>query len=126
MAIYTFGLKFKKIIAFGSLLILISAPGSLFGQYIVSESIVLKSTIAQTDTSVHHAHGLLGFYKRFISSQDGPSCIFTPSCSVYAYNVLKNKGLVMGWLSASDRLLRCYGHTDEFYPTDDRDFFIDH
>lgn len=49
------------------------------------------------------------FYKTFISSQDIPSCIFTPSCSVYAVEALQNKGLLPGFLNTFDRLSRCHG-----------------
>lgn len=49
------------------------------------------------------------FYKTFISSQDMPTCIFTPSCSVYAVEAFQKKGVLTGWLSAFDRLSRCHG-----------------
>lgn len=49
------------------------------------------------------------FYKTFISSQDMPTCIFTPSCSVYAVEAFHNKGVLTGWLSTFDRLSRCHG-----------------
>ncbi|MFO8234647.1 MAG: membrane protein insertion efficiency factor YidD [Bacteroidales bacterium] len=49
------------------------------------------------------------FYKTFISSQDMPTCIFTPSCSVYAVEAFQNKGVITGWLSTFDRLSRCHG-----------------
>jgi putative component of membrane protein insertase Oxa1/YidC/SpoIIIJ protein YidD len=48
-------------------------------------------------------------YKTFISSQDKPSCVFTPSCSEYALESIRTKGLVLGWLNAFDRLSRCHG-----------------
>jgi putative membrane protein insertion efficiency factor len=48
-------------------------------------------------------------YKNFISSQDQPSCIFTPSCSEYAIESFRQKGLIAGWLSTFDRLSRCHG-----------------
>jgi len=49
------------------------------------------------------------FYKTFISSQDVPTCVFTPSCSVYAVQAFQKKGLLVGWLSTFDRLSRCHG-----------------
>lgn len=49
------------------------------------------------------------FYKTFISSQDMPTCIFTPSCSEYAVQAFRQKGLFIGWLSTFDRLSRCHG-----------------
>lgn len=48
-------------------------------------------------------------YKTFISSQDMPSCIFSPSCSQYAVDAFQNKGLITGWLATFDRLSRCHG-----------------
>jgi hypothetical protein len=44
------------------------------------------------------------FYKEFISSQDRPSCNFTPSCSEYALISIKKKGVILGVLSTFDRL----------------------
>lgn len=56
------------------------------------------------------------FYKEFISSQDVNSCVFTPSCSVYAIESIKNNGFFIGGMAALDRLTRCnglaYGHYD--------------
>jgi len=49
------------------------------------------------------------FYKTFFSSQDMPTCIFTPSCSEYAIQAFQKKGIIMGWLSTFDRLSRCHG-----------------
>jgi len=48
-------------------------------------------------------------YKTFISSQDMPSCIFSPSCSQYAVDAFQQKGLITGWLATFDRLQRCHG-----------------
>ncbi len=62
------------------------------------------------------------FYKTFISSQDKPSCVFTPSCSVYSMQAFQKKGLFMGWLYTFDRLTRCHpplGKT-QFYPFDNK------
>ena len=49
------------------------------------------------------------FYKEFISSQDSPSCMFTPSCSVYSVEAFQKKGFIFGWLYTFDRLSRCHG-----------------
>jgi putative component of membrane protein insertase Oxa1/YidC/SpoIIIJ protein YidD len=53
----------------------------------------------------------LGFlvYKETISSQDQPSCVFTPSCSEYAVEAFQKKGMITGWLQTFDRLSRCHG-----------------
>jgi len=55
------------------------------------------------------------FYKKFISSQDANSCVFYPSCSVYAFQSVKNNGIIIGALDALDRLTRCNGLSPELY-----------
>lgn len=62
--------------------------------------------------------GLFLFYKTFFSSQDGVSCTFNPSCSSYALQSIKKKGLFMGVLGAFDRLTRCNGFSPEAYGID--------
>ncbi len=47
-------------------------------------------------------------YKVVFSSQDMDACVFTPSCSVYAIESIKKKGIIVGMLEASDRLQRCH------------------
>jgi putative membrane protein insertion efficiency factor len=51
--------------------------------------------------------GLFIFYKKCISSQDYPSCNFSPSCSEYALKAIKKKGVFIGVIAAFDRLSRC-------------------
>lgn len=46
-------------------------------------------------------------YKEVFSSQDIDACVFTPSCSVYAIESIKQQGVVVGFFSAIDRLTRC-------------------
>jgi len=46
-------------------------------------------------------------YKEIISSQDIDACVFTPSCSVYAIESIKRKGVIVGFFTAIDRLTRC-------------------
>lgn len=61
------------------------------------------------------------FYKTFISSQDIPSCVFTPSCSEYSVEAFQKKGLFIGWLSTFDRLSRCHGFVKQnHYPFDNK------
>ncbi len=63
-------------------------------------------------------------YKTFLSSQDRPSCIFSPSCSEYAVEAFQKKGIVSGWLYTFDRLSRCHGFANPsvylFSPTKNR------
>jgi hypothetical protein len=46
-------------------------------------------------------------YKEVLSSQDIDVCVFTPSCSVYAIESIKKKGIIAGYFNAIDRLTRC-------------------
>jgi putative membrane protein insertion efficiency factor len=47
-------------------------------------------------------------YKSFFSSQDMNSCVFTPSCSVYAIENLQHKNPIEAYLKIFDRLSRCH------------------
>ncbi len=57
-------------------------------------------------------------YKSFISSQDYRGCTFNPSCSVYAIETIKKKGIFIGFMDAVDRLTRCNGLSPEEYEID--------
>ncbi|MCF6366986.1 MAG: membrane protein insertion efficiency factor YidD [Bacteroidales bacterium] len=59
--------------------------------------------------------GLIGFYKKFISSQDAGSCPYSPSCSLYAYKSVKKHGIFFGLIKAFDRLSRCNRSQEEYY-----------
>lgn len=50
---------------------------------------------------------LIKLYKIFISPMLGKRCRFYPSCSDYAVEALKKKGLIIGSLMAAWRILRC-------------------
>jgi putative membrane protein insertion efficiency factor len=63
---------------------------------------------------------LLRGYQVLLSSQDGPRCQFTPSCSEYARMVIRRHGLLAGLLMASYRYQRCNGLQRERYPLDPR------
>jgi putative component of membrane protein insertase Oxa1/YidC/SpoIIIJ protein YidD len=62
--------------------------------------------------------GLFLIYKTFLSSQDLNVCNFHPSCSVYAIQSIKSKGLILGGMKAFDRLGRCNGFSPEKYQID--------
>ena len=62
--------------------------------------------------------GLFLVYKEFVSSQDGQSCSFTPSCSEYALQSIRKKGIFLGLMNAFDRLSRCNGLSPEHYDRD--------
>lgn len=59
--------------------------------------------------------GLFLFYKKFVSSQDGNSCTFSPSCSEYALMAIKRMGLIEGSAATFDRISRCNGLSPEKY-----------
>lgn len=50
---------------------------------------------------------VLSFYKRRISPLLPPSCRFTPTCSEYARQAVLERGLVLGLMLTTGRLLRC-------------------
>ncbi len=59
---------------------------------------------------------VLRVYQLFISSQDQPSCAFTPSCSQYAKEAVAKHGSLLGMIMAADRLQRCHGMGAGYYP----------
>lgn len=64
------------------------------------------------------ASGALRFYQLFLSTQDRPGCMFTPTCSNYALQAILKYGFARGFLRAVDRLQRCNGWGRELYPVD--------
>ena len=57
-------------------------------------------------------------YKEVFSSQDIDACVFTPSCSVYAIESIKQKGVIVGFFNAIDRLTRCNPGRKKSMPVD--------
>jgi uncharacterized protein len=57
-------------------------------------------------------------YKSFISSQDYNSCVFHPSCSVYAMESIKKHGFILGFMGSFDRMVRCNGLSINQYEID--------
>lgn len=47
-------------------------------------------------------------YKGFVSSQDMNSCVFSPSCSVFAIQAFQRKSFPLAYLLTFDRLSRCH------------------
>lgn len=47
------------------------------------------------------------FYRRYISPNKPPCCIYTPTCSQYALEALEEWGAVRGLLLTAWRILRC-------------------
>jgi putative membrane protein insertion efficiency factor len=57
-------------------------------------------------------------YKKFISSQDHMSCVFTPTCSEYALEAVQKQGFLAGIINTFDRLTRCNGLRAKDYEID--------
>ena len=64
------------------------------------------------------ATGLIRLYQKFISSQDGPTCNFCPSCSRFGMGCIQEYGVLRGVLLAADRLLRCNGSKSQYHHKD--------
>ncbi|MBW1887403.1 MAG: membrane protein insertion efficiency factor YidD [Deltaproteobacteria bacterium] len=47
-------------------------------------------------------------YRKFISPAFPSSCIYNPTCSVYAETAIKRYGVIRGLKLATLRLLRCH------------------
>lgn len=48
------------------------------------------------------------FYRRFLSPlKRAPSCIYLPTCSEYAIEAVKKRGVIVGSALAAVRILRC-------------------
>ncbi|MFC1716054.1 membrane protein insertion efficiency factor YidD [Candidatus Poribacteria bacterium] len=68
--------------------------------------------------------GAIRFYQRFISTQDGPSCTFVPSCSRFGGESIRRLGVVRGILLTSDRLQRCNSVSTSRYQVDSRSGYL--
>jgi putative membrane protein insertion efficiency factor len=53
------------------------------------------------------AIGAVRLYQRFIGPLLPPVCRFQPSCSQYMIDAIRSKGLVVGIVKGSLRILRC-------------------
>ena len=65
------------------------------------------------------ATGLIRLYQKFISTQDGPTCNFIPTCSRFGMACIQKYGVVRGVLLTADRLLRCNGSQSIHYHRDE-------
>ncbi len=50
---------------------------------------------------------LIKFYRKFISSSVKAHCIYTPSCSVYALEVLQKHNIFVSVFLIIGRIIRC-------------------
>jgi uncharacterized protein len=53
------------------------------------------------------AYFMIRGFQKFISPQDGPNCIFKPTCSEYGKIAVLKYGALVGAFLAGDRLFRC-------------------
>lgn len=119
----------KTILCTITLWVVTSFYGNLYGQ-LSSDLHTLKGVFSKEasarwveETEMHNEFqmlfsGLFLFYKSFISSQDVQRCSFTPSCSVYGMEAIKEKGILKGMVLTFDRLTRCNGLSPEKYSID--------
>jgi hypothetical protein len=61
---------------------------------------------------------LMGGYRRFIGSQDVPSCRFVPSCSAFTQEAIERGGLFRGVLLGADRITRCHSLSSPQVPAE--------
>lgn len=66
-----------------------------------------KSDFIELDPFALGALAVLQAYKSFVSSDLGSHCQFSPTCSAFSAEIIKHKGLWLGILLTSDRLIRC-------------------
>ena len=52
--------------------------------------------------------GLIRFYQLFISPLFPPTCRFYPTCSQYAIEAIKKKGVLRGVFLAIKRIAKCH------------------
>lgn len=95
----------KRLLLLILLLNVLSFPSVLWGES--ASSLTREEENYTTNELVLVFNGLISFYQRFISSQDGPNCVFTPSCSHYMEESLSEDG-VIGFICGVDRLTRCH------------------
>ena len=65
--------------------------------------------------------GLIGIYRVFVSPVIGPRCRHIPSCSEYALEAIKKRGILAGALLISKRILKCRpGGTSGYDPVPEK------
>jgi putative component of membrane protein insertase Oxa1/YidC/SpoIIIJ protein YidD len=79
----------------------------LFCKQVIEKSIHFKKNYKNVNELTFIFSAAFVIYKEVFSSQDIDACVFTPSCSVYAIESIKQQGVVVGFFSAIDRLTRC-------------------
>ena len=80
---------------------------------------VIRFSPQETSELKLAATGLIRLYQKFISSQDGPTCNFHPTCSRFGMRCIQEYGMIRGLLLTADRLLRCNGSQLGHYHKDE-------
>ena len=62
----------------------------------------------ETNSIKYPFYLLFGSYRLFLSSQDGPTCQYRPSCSHYTMKAVKRYGPLLGLIMGADRIQRCH------------------
>ena len=82
--------------------------------------LVLSTTPRETNPVKIVAHSAIRFYQTFIGPGQGDVCNFSPTCSRYAQQSIRQYGPGLGILMTADRLMRCnpgaYKYFDRYYP----------
>jgi putative component of membrane protein insertase Oxa1/YidC/SpoIIIJ protein YidD len=92
----------------------------------LNKLLISKDTVAVSQNSFAFLQGdakdgtstlksLFHFYKHYISTQDGQSCGFSPSCSEFAFLSIKKHGVIIGVIDFFDRFARCNPMSNENY-----------
>jgi len=73
--------------------------------------LVTSSTVspAQTPSSTLQPVLLrsIRLFQKWISPVDGPRCRFSPTCSQFGYEAVRDRGATLGVIMTADRLMRC-------------------
>lgn len=82
---------------------------------------------SQIEMGLFKSSGLvwIRLYQKMISSQDLPSCNFTPSCSQFGFKSIQQAGLFRGILLTTDRLLRCNPFVASGHYTLEKEKYLD-
>lgn len=126
---------FSKKVTLTFILLFASCLSKLIAQNVFTNDLEILAHNVQDKQKMYpekkYAHRLLGFYKKFLSSQDGNTCTFSPSCSEFASRCLSKFGFAKALLLTSDRLCRCNNLETDYYtkwsehdkPVDDEDHY---
>ena len=85
-------------------------PGMIF-----SSSTLFKAS-GSGEKSVFPFDMILNFYTRHITTLNGVSCRYYPTCSQYAKGAIRRYGILTGMVMGAERLMRCHEYqTDDLY-----------